>query len=124
MTAPISRPDDHTIIIASQKHTFVERIAQVLELGDRVVIRRVSSDSPYDDPECGRNVSAFGADGEIIWTIEDSGFTFKLPNGREIPQGYTHIREGDGVIFAFQPIGWVGTIDLETGRIIAEEQSK
>ena len=94
---------------------------------DNLLILRLNDYSlSWDDPHIGRNVVAFMADGKQEWRIE--GFWWKVnfkDHTHKVPDSYSQIRIGeDGNFYAYQPIGFICEIDLKTGKILHEHQTR
>ncbi len=74
----------------------------------------------------GRNVLALDKNGNEVWRIEPFAHTVKARDGsREVPAPYTGIDLAeDGKLYAYQGIGYICEIDLKTGKILHEEQTR
>lgn len=100
-------------------------IMDVVEVGELHILRINDFTLPSDDPVVGRNVVAIDQDGHEVWRIEDFWYKIEDRDGRRIPDSYSHIQIGkDGKLYAFQPIGFLCEIDLKTGKILHEKQTR
>jgi hypothetical protein len=80
---------------------------------------------PTDSPFKGRNIIALDQNGKEVWRVESFWHTIKAKDGRRIPSSYSHLWIGeDGKLFAEQPIGYICEIDLKTGKILQEKQTR
>lgn len=125
MTIDASTSGKHTVVINDREITFDQRVVEILTLGNRVLVMLNGVDFPPDDPNKGRNIFAYDENGELLWRIEDSGFTAGGPGGKTVKQGYTGMGpDEDGRFRVFQPIGCFYDVDLETGKISNPELTR
>ena len=109
--------DKFTVEIGNRILKFDEKISQVLELEDKILILLNKYGHPENDPDYGRNVVAFDARGEELWRIEDSGVKVRGRTMEKVSQGYTGLRETrDGTIHAWA-MDWRHDLDPKTGKI-------
>lgn len=109
-----------SISINGREIEFDVPVIDTIVLEDRVLVLLDSYYYSDNDPDAGRNVFAYDANGEFLWRIQDSGFTSvsNRDHVTEVPQGYTGIAlENDGRITVNQPIGCEFDVDPETGEI-------
>lgn len=113
-----------TVAINGNTVEFDYPIQEILASNDIVLILLNTFSAPFEDKEAGRNLLAFNSGAELLWLVEDAGFTALDENDREVTQGYTGIHLKGRDLTAFQPIGCLCTIDLDSGKILASEQTK
>ncbi len=100
-------------------------IMETVEIDGLHVLRIDDISLPSDDPKVGRNIVALDQDGNEAWRIEDFWHKVGDRDGRKVPDSYSHIRVGDdGKLYAHQPIGFICKIDLMTGKILNEKETR
>ena len=110
--------DDQRVRIDGKIFDFEMEIVDLLKLEDRVIILFENYEWPDEDPNLGRNVFAYGQNGEQLWRIEDAevmigGHTVE----HEVSTGYTVLQQKeDGTIHAWA-MDWRHDLDPETGKI-------
>jgi len=107
-----------SISVNGNKVEFDQRVDEVVELEDCVIVNLLIDDFPEDRSFDGRNVVCVGEDGKTRWKIEDSGVNVKVSFGPTIRVGYYDLwrPEGDDTI-KVGGIDWTYDLDPETGHI-------
>jgi hypothetical protein len=124
------QPNPKTIIINKTPIEFPQSIARVLTLPDRVVILLEMDEFEYGDKMVGRNLLAYGPDGEEIWRVADHGATMRarrqdkvtLPDARgrrRVPQAisFASLNQSDGTIYAALANLYI-IVDPKDGKIL------
>jgi len=97
----LSEPMTRTITIGEKELKFDQRVAVMIELEDRFIIRLKTADFDYGDPMVGRNILCYDLSGELLWRVEDSEMTIGEKN---TPQSFLGLYlEDDGKIEADNP---------------------
>ena len=111
--------DEKTLLIGGKKVNFGQSVKEVLDLGDRLVVRLYVDDFEVGDMMVGRNVVAYGEDGNELWRVEDHGL--RRRSERKAPDAFFDIRlDEEGRLWGGTP-GVELMIDLETGKILDAE---
>lgn len=130
------QPNPKTLIINGRTIEFQQSVTEILPFPDRVVVLLHLDDFEFGDKLVGRNVLAYGLDGEELWRIEDHGFTLGArredtvtkpdeTGRRRVSQSFIGIDfdKEDGTILATLPAVELD-IDPEDGKIINWEQRR
>ena len=132
----VKQPMPNALEINGNRVEFPQRVYAILPLEDRVIVHLKTGDFDYGDPLVGRNVLAYGSDGEMLWRVEDHGCV--VPAGLEdpvtpvdengerwIPQSFMAIwvDEDTGKIKTGIP-EWIFTLDPETGALSDDEYDR
>ena len=115
-----------TLTINGRAIEFDQKVDEVVEFPDRVVIRLRVDDFAVVDPLVGRNILAFDRTGEMVWRIPANGLTRPSRYGGETPGAYfgLWIDKKDGKLKTGIPSGWTFEIDPETGEPSKPEITK
>lgn len=127
------QPNPKTLIINGHTVEFEQRIMTLIPLEDRVIVHLNTSDFEFGDKLVGRNLLAYGPDGNQLGRVSNHGATLgasrrdtvTLPDKtgrRRVPQSIfdASLSEEDGVIRAGIADS-VLSIDPENGKIIDME---
>ncbi len=108
--------DEKTLLIGGKKVNFGQSVKEVLDLGDRLVVRLYVDDFEVGDMMVGRNIVAFDEDGNELWRVEDHGL--RRPGAPDVPDAFFDIHvDEEGRLWGGTPGIYLG-IDLETGKIV------
>ena len=111
--------DEKTLLIGGKEVKFGQSVKEVLDLGDRLVVRLYVDDFEVGDMMVGRNIVALGSDGNELWRVEDHGL--RRRSERKAPDAFFDIHvDDDGRLWGGTP-GIYLEIDLETGKIIGDK---
>lgn len=126
MTPQDSSAETTTVTIGGRTIELGSPIDETLRIGELLLVRLDLYDLPPDDPMKGRNVLALDKNGEEVWRIEPFWHKVKAKDGsRDIPDSYIGFDLGeDGKLYAYQGIGYICEIDLKSGKILHEEQTR
>ncbi len=126
MTIEGFRKRDTSITIDGNAVDLQYPIYDALEAGGVAILRLNYYNMPPDDPLKGRNIVALDRNGKEVWRIEPFWHMVESNDrSRKVPAAYTGIDLGeDGKLYAYQGIGYICEIDLRTGKIIHEEQTR
>jgi len=105
--------DTHTIEVGGKPINFEQRIAEVTDLPDRIIILLKVSDFEHGDPMVSRNVVAIGENGQELWRIQDSGV--ERQDSKEAFFGILK-KDGEKKLIAVSA-GFLFTLDPNTGKI-------
>ena len=132
----VRKIDSCGICVNDRQHSFDQRIDEIIELGDKVIILLNTDYFDYGDPMVGRNVLCYGADGELLWRVADHGCVIHARHDdpvtqpdeegeRYVPQSILgmDIEEGTGKIKIGLP-DWHYTVDPETGELSDMEYNR
>lgn len=130
------QPNDKTLIFNRHAVEFEQRIVTIIPLSDRVIVHLKTADLKYGDKLVGRNLLAYGLDGNKLWRVADHGATLRAGRGdtvttpnetgdRRVPQSIfgIYFDEEDATIVEIL-LGWDLTIDPENGDIVEMEQRR
>lgn len=97
---------------------FVPRVFKAVELEDRVILELNTDDYSVGDPEIGRNIVCYGADGTMLWQIEPTGVMCTSRLGGLTPEAFFNLHQHSetGEITIGTPDGWIFKLDPETGK--------
>ena len=112
------KSEPRLISVNGQTLEFDQRIKEIIELPDRLIIRLVLDDFPRDRSFDGRNIVCIGEDGKTLWRIENSGVEIEISSGPTILLGYYDLwRPEDGDTIKVGGLDWEYDLDPETGGI-------
>ena len=98
---------------------FEQPVVEHLEDKGRVIVLFNSDFYEVGDMMVGRNIVAYGEDGDELWRVEDHGL--RRPGAPDVPDAFFDIHVGDdGRLWGGTP-GVELMIDLETGKILDAE---
>lgn len=66
---------ERALVIGGQEIEFRQRILRFLPVQDRVIVLLNPDDFEFGDPMVGRNILAYGENGELIWQVADHGLS-------------------------------------------------
>ena len=96
-----------------------KRVESSIDLGDKVIVLFYVNDYEMGDMMVGRNIVAYGEDGNELWRVEDHGL--RRRSERRAPDAFFDIHvDDDGRLWGGTP-GIYLEIDLETGKIIGDK---
>ena len=111
--------DEKTLLIGGKEVKFGQSVKEILDLGDRLVVRLYVDDFEVGDMMVGRNILAYDEDGNELWRVEDHGL--RRESERRAPDAFFDIHvDDDGRLWGGTPGIYLG-IDLETGKIIGDK---
>ena len=111
--------DEKTLLIGGKEVKFGQSVKEILDLGDRLVVRLYVDDFEVGDMMVGRNIVAFDEDGNELWRVEDHGL--RRPGAPDVPDAFFDIHvDEDGRLWGGTPGIYLG-IDLGTGKIIGDK---
>jgi len=107
-----------SISVNGHEVNFNQRIEEIIEMSDRVIVNLLLSDFPRDRSFDGRNIVCVSKNGKILWRIENSGVEIEISFGPKILLGYYDLwRPEDGDTIKVGGIDWEYDLDPETGGI-------
>ena len=114
----VERIDDESVRINGEAHSFGMEILEILELRDRIIVLFENYEWPDEDPNLGRNIFAYDANGNELWRVQDAEV---MIGGRtteqDVSSGYTDLQlKDDGKIYAWA-MDWRHELDPETVKI-------
>jgi len=80
------------IIIGGKELVFDQRVAVLIELDDRTIIRLKTDDFDYGDPLVGRNILCFDNEGKMLWRVEDHEMVI---GKKDTPQSFLSLMIGE-----------------------------
>ena len=111
--------DERTLLISGKEVKFGQSVKEILDLGDRLVVRLYVDDFEVGDMMVGRNIVAYDEDGNELWRVEDHGL--RRPAAPDVPDAFFDIHVDEkGRLWGGTP-GVELMIDLETGKILDAE---
>lgn len=126
MSPTSGRQEGTSVVVDGKVVELGASVEETLAIGDIHIVLLNLYDFPSDYPFKGRNIVALNKDGNELWRVEPFWWTVKAKDGtRKIPDSFSHIHIGDdGKLYAEQPIGFICEIDLKTGKILQERQTR
>ena len=98
---------------------FEQPAVEHIETDGRIVVLFNSDFYEVGDMMVGRNIVAYGEDGDELWRVEDHGL--RRPGAPDVPDAFFDIHVGDdGRLWGGTPRAEL-MIDLETGNILDAE---
>ncbi|MEM9684774.1 MAG: hypothetical protein AAF942_15995 [Pseudomonadota bacterium] len=113
----VEQLDDRKLRIGEKVIQFDYEIADVLTMSDRVIVLFDVLSFAEDDPDTGRNVFAYDANGNELWRIEDARVMVEGELLEKVSHGYTELhRTQDKTLHAWVK-DWRYDLNTETGEI-------
>lgn len=116
--------EERAVVINGTRIEFDQRISELIEVEDKIIIQLYVDDFEFGDPLVGRNVVAYDADGQFLWRIKATGIT-RGEGADEAPEAWFGLYfDEKGVLRTGTPSGCEYRIDLETGDVSDAIQGK